>query len=92
MIGRKIHEYQSHPYLVEKFQRSSDHPSIKYIYAVLLLTHISYIFTNTSEYIFSLTTILKPSQNLLIVSYLSEFFDVPAGCTWVRSWTVGLCE
>ena len=27
-----------------------------------------------------LTTILKPSQNLLIVSHLSELSDVPAGC------------
>ena len=42
------------PYLfkVEKFQRSLDHPSIKYIYAVLLLTHLSY-FLLTLQNIFS---------------------------------------
>ena len=30
---------------VEKFQRSLDHPNIKYIYAVLLLTH-NFCFLN----------------------------------------------
>ena len=60
---------------VEKFQCTWDHLSVKkYIYAVLLLTHISYFLTNSSIYISSRTTIMKPSHNLLIVSHLSEFF------------------
>ena len=38
---------RSHLFKVEKFQRRLYHPSIKHIYAVLLLTQISYFFANT---------------------------------------------
>ena len=31
---------------VEKFQRSLDHLRVKYIYAILLLTHSLYVLTN----------------------------------------------
>ena len=46
---QKISSYQSHPYFMWK---SSDHPSIKYFYAVLLQTHSFYFLSRTWEYNF----------------------------------------
>ena len=52
--------------------RSSDNPSIKYFYVWLLLTHSFYFLSNT-KYYYLIDHVMKPSQNLLIVSHLSEF-------------------
>ena len=46
-------------------------------YAVLFLTHSFYFFQILGNIFSSSTTIMKPSQNLMIVSHLSEFSDVP---------------
>ena len=58
---------------LEKFKSSSDHPSIKVIHEVLLLTHISYFLQTLQDIYFRI------DHHYGTRSELSEFFDVPAG-------------
>ena len=63
--------------------RSSDNPSIKYFYVWLLLTHSFYFLSNT-KYYYLIDHVMKPSQNLLIVSHLWEFLRCKnPGLPWI---------
>ena len=59
---------------LEKFHCSSDLPNIKYNCAVLLIVLVTIIF------IVMVTTIVKPSENILISSQKIEFTELTAGC------------
>ena len=61
---------------VEKFGS----PWYKNIFMQYYYRHtVSIFFQGRENIISSLATIVKPSQNLLIVSHLSELFDTSAG-------------
>ena len=53
---------------LEKFQCSSALPNIKYNCAILFLCQMYRSFVYALKYIFSYTTIIKPSQNWLVFS------------------------
>ena len=54
--------------ILKKFQRSSALPNIKYNCSILFLCQMYRSFVYASKYIFSQTTIIKPSQNWLVCS------------------------
>ena len=67
--------------ILEKFQRSSDLPNIKYNCVLLFLNQLYWVFIYESKYIFSYTPMLKCEQKLLILSFKEEITEVPAGCS-----------
>ena len=77
----KISEYQRHPYILSK------RPNVVLISLpanIFPSYNVSHTFPHFSQMLeklnFSLTTMHFQCQNFLILSHLSESFDVPAGC------------
>ena len=79
--SNKIQQYQRHPYILSK------RPNVVWISLspnICPSYNVSHTFPHFSQMLeklsFSLTTMHFQCQNILILSHLSELFDVPAGC------------
>ena len=83
-------DYQSHLYLKWKSSNIVHHLSMKiYLCSIIINTQFLFLVLLKRYYFLIDHLIMEPSQKLLIMSHLSEFFDVPAGwlCLLQKLWT-----